>query len=59
MLIKNSAVSAAIASISEQAWVPVHYPGAVTDPDTGQLISDAEVAEVQFTAFAVPDFLPR
>jgi hypothetical protein len=30
----------------------VHYPGAVTDPDTGQLISDAEVAEVTFTAFA-------
>jgi DDE family transposase len=52
VLIKNPAVSAAIASISEQAWVPVHYPGAVTDPDTGQLISDAEVAEVEFTAFA-------
>ena len=27
-------------------------PGAVTDPDTGQLISDAEVAEISFTAFA-------
>ena len=30
----------------------MHYPGAVTDPDTGQLISDAQVAEVQYTAFA-------
>jgi hypothetical protein len=30
----------------------VHYPGAVADPDTGELISDAEVAEVAFTAFA-------
>jgi hypothetical protein len=30
----------------------VRYPGAVVDPDTGQLISDAEVAEVGFTAFA-------
>jgi hypothetical protein len=30
----------------------VHYPGAVIDPDTGQLISDAHVAEVEFTAFA-------
>ncbi len=27
-------------------------PGAVNDPDTGELISDAEVAEVEFTAFA-------
>ena len=30
----------------------MRYPGAVTDPDTGGLISDAEVAEVAFTAFA-------
>jgi hypothetical protein len=30
----------------------VHYPGAVLDPDTGELISDAEVAEVTYTAFA-------
>ena len=52
VLIKHPAVSAAIASISEQAWIPVHYPGAVIDPDTGDLISDAEVAEVEFTAFA-------
>ncbi len=52
VLIKNPAVSAATASISEQAWIPVHYPGAVTDPDTGELISDAQVAEVEFTAFA-------
>ena len=52
VLIKNPAVAAAIATIGEQAWTPVHYPGAVQDPDTGQLISDAEVAEVAFTAFA-------
>ncbi len=30
----------------------MHYPGAVVDPDTGDLISDAEAAEVPFTAFA-------
>ncbi len=30
----------------------MRYPGAVLDPDTGQLISDAEVAETVFTAFA-------
>jgi hypothetical protein len=52
VLTKNPAVARAIASIPDDAWTPVHYPGAVTDPDTGELISDAEVAEVQFTAFA-------
>ncbi|WP_192751973.1 IS1380 family transposase [Actinopolymorpha pittospori] len=51
VLTKNPAVTAAIASIAEDAWTPVHYPGAVTDPDTGELISDAEVAETEFTAF--------
>jgi hypothetical protein len=51
-LTKDPAVSRAIASIGDDSWVPVHYPGAVVDPDTGQLISDAEVAEVAFTAFA-------
>ena len=52
VLVQNPAVSAAIATIPETAWAPVRYPGAVLDPDTGQLISDAEVAEVTFTAFA-------
>jgi hypothetical protein len=51
VLTKNPAVNRAIACIGEHAWTPVHYPGAVEDPDTGQLISDAEVAEVEFTAF--------
>lgn len=51
-LTKNEAVNAAIAAIPDQAYTPVHYPGAVTDPDTGELISDAHVAEVQYTAFA-------
>jgi hypothetical protein len=51
-LTKNPAVARAIASIGEDDWTPVHYPGAVVDPDTGELISDAEVAEVAFTAFA-------
>jgi len=52
VLVKNPAVARAIAQIPDDAWVPVHYPGAVPDPDTGQLISDAEVAEIEFTAFA-------
>jgi hypothetical protein len=49
---RNPAVDAAIATIPDRAYTPVRYPGAVTDPDTGQLISDAQVAEVPFTAFA-------
>jgi hypothetical protein len=52
VLTKNPAVNRAIAAIDADAWTPVHYPGAVVDPDTGQLICDAEVAETQFTAFA-------
>jgi hypothetical protein len=52
VLTKNPAVARAIAAIAEDAWIPVHYPGAVVDPDTGELISDAQVAEVPFTAFA-------
>lgn len=52
VLAKNAAVTRAIGAIPEDAWVPVHYSGAVVDPDTGELISDAEVAETTFTAFA-------
>jgi hypothetical protein len=52
VLAKQRPVTRAIATIAEDAWTPVHYPGAVMDPDTGELISDAEVAEVEFTAFA-------
>jgi len=55
VLAKNAAVSRAIEAIPEEVWTPVHYPGAVTDPDTGQLISDAQVAETEFTAFASTD----
>jgi hypothetical protein len=51
VLTKSPAVAAAIGVIGEDAWTPVHYPGAVVDPDTGELISDAEVAETTFTAF--------
>src|SRR5205823_2083820 len=42
----------AIGGIPERRWQPVHYPEAVVDPDTGELISDAEVAETGYTAFA-------
>jgi hypothetical protein len=49
---RNPAVDAAIGGIGDEQYTPVHYPGAVIDPDTGALISDAAVAEVPYTAFA-------
>ncbi len=48
----NPAVTRAIAGIADDAWTPIHYPNAFVDPDTGDLISDAEVAEIPaFTSF--------
>ena len=52
VMTKNPAIARAIAAIPDTAWTPVRYPGAVRDPDTGAWISDAEVAEVPYTAFA-------
>jgi len=52
VMTRNPAVERAIAAIDEAAWTPVSYPGAVRDPDTGAWISDAEVAEIPYTAFA-------
>ncbi len=47
----NPAVNRAISGIDEQAWTPIQYPNAVWDDDEQRLISDAEIAEVPFTAF--------
>jgi hypothetical protein len=47
-----SSVVAAIAGIDEAAWTPIRYPKAVWDEQTGAWISDAEIAETPFTAFA-------
>jgi hypothetical protein len=44
-------VRRAIAAIPETGWTPIHYPNAVWDEAEQRLISDAEVAEIQFTAF--------
>src|SRR3954466_2946884 len=52
VMTKNRAIQRAIAAIPDTAWTLVRYPGAVQDPDTGAWISDAEVAEVPYTAFA-------
>ena len=45
-------IRAAIAAIGEDAWTPITYPRAVWDEDQDRLISDAEIAEVPYTAFA-------
>lgn len=52
---RNPAVLAAIDTIPESAWERIEYPNAIRDPDTGELISDAEVAETPFTAFRKHD----
>ncbi len=47
----SSAVTTAISGISEGAWTPISYPNAVWDHDEQRLISDAEIAEIDYTAF--------
>ena len=48
----NATVRAAIAAIGEDAWTPIRYPRAIWDDQLGAWISDAQVAEVPYTAFA-------
>jgi hypothetical protein len=47
----NPAVKAAIAAIPVTAWTPIAYPRAIWDDQLGCWVSDAEVAEVRYTAF--------
>jgi len=47
----NSSIRAAVGSIGEDAWMPIRYPRAIWDDQLQAWISDAEVAEVQYTAF--------
>jgi hypothetical protein len=48
---QTPSVRAAIASIAEDAWRPIHYPNAVFDEDSQSWASDAEVAETGYLAF--------
>jgi hypothetical protein len=45
-------VKAAIAIIPDTAWTPIRYPRAIWDDQLRCWISDAEVAEAEYTAFA-------
>jgi Transposase DDE domain group 1 len=44
-------VRAAIAGIGDQAWAPIRYPRAIWDDQLRCWISDAQLAEVEYTAF--------
>jgi len=50
----NTAVVKAIARIEEDAWEAIKYTDAIFDEDQQRWISDAEVAEIEFTAFLSP-----
>ncbi|MEU9625177.1 IS1380 family transposase [Streptomyces sp. NPDC048155] len=48
----NPSIKRAVLGIPDHAWQQITYPTAVPDPETGELISDAEVAEIPaYTAF--------
>jgi hypothetical protein len=48
---KDKAVSTAIEQIPADAWTTIEYPNAIYDEQLRQWNSDAEVAEIPFTAF--------
>jgi len=48
----NTSIRAAIAAIPAGSWTPIRYPRAIWDDQLGAWISDAEVAEIPYTAFA-------
>jgi len=51
----NPHARAAIAAIREDAWIPIKYPRAIWDDQLACWVSDAEVAEVTYTAFTSTD----
>jgi hypothetical protein len=48
---QDPAIRKAIARIDPQAWTPIQYTNAIYDQDSGTWISQAEVAEIDYTAF--------
>jgi len=47
----NSSIAAAIHTIPDNGWTRIEYPFELIDKETGEQISTAEVAEVEYTAF--------
>jgi hypothetical protein len=51
--VRNTApIRAAISRVPETAWTPIKYRDAVWDEDERRWISEAEIAEIPYTAFA-------
>jgi hypothetical protein len=48
----DPAVTAAIAAIPQTAWTAIRYPRAIWDDQLRCWVSDAEIAEIGYTAFA-------
>jgi hypothetical protein len=48
----DAKIRAACESIGEDLWIDIKYPQAVFDEDTGRWISDAQIAETEYPAFA-------
>ena len=42
----NPSINTAITAIPDQTWTAICYPQAFVDTETGELVSDAEVAEI-------------
>ncbi len=49
---QDPAVRRAIASIEPDAWTPIKYTKAIFDQDQQRWISDADVAQIDYTAFS-------
>ncbi len=47
----DTKIAAAIAAIPEQAWTAIEYPRAIWDDQLRCWVSDAQVAETEYTAF--------
>lgn len=45
-------IKKAIAAIPESSWIAINYPNAVFDEQAQRWVSDAEIAEITYTAFA-------
>ncbi len=48
---QTATVTRAITLIDHDAWTAIRYPNAIFDDDEQRWVSDAEVAEISFTAF--------
>jgi hypothetical protein len=48
----DAKIRAACESINEDEWIDIKYPQALWDDDAGRWISDAQIAETTYTAFA-------